>query len=142
MPLHYQKTSIKDLGKKDKEIKNSIASLQKQPNKLMFQKANIQSCLHYFEMDQEYFMQTVENYYTPSTPSSPPSDHSPTPPQFCLDLPFCKLWFQVSYQLYHQTIRGHSVTVPTIHTDWIIIPLILVGEIKQITTPLSLNYIL
>ena len=82
MPLNYEKTLIKELEKK---IKKSIASLEKQLKDLMFEKAHIQSCLDYFETDQEDFMQTVETYHTPSTPaSSPPSlprYHSPMSPQ-------------------------------------------------------------
>ena len=83
MPIHYQETSIKDLERKDKQIKKSIPSLEEQLNELMFEKAHIQSCLDYFQTDQDNFMQAVENYHSPSTPpSSPPSspsDRSPTP---------------------------------------------------------------
>ena len=44
----------------------------------MFEKARIKSCLDYFQTDQDDFMQTVENYHSPSTPpSSPPSSPSP-----------------------------------------------------------------
>ena len=49
----------------------------------MFEKAHIESCLDYFEMDQEDFMQTVETYHTPSTPPSSP----PSPPRDCSTMP-------------------------------------------------------
>ena len=84
MPINYQKTTIKDLERRDKELKKSIASLEKQLDKLNFEKAHIECCLDYFQTDQDNFMETVENYHSTSTPqSSPPSSprsHSPTPP--------------------------------------------------------------
>ena len=84
MPIKYEKTSIKELEEKDKQIKKSITALQNQLKDLMFEKTHIQSCLDYFETDQEDFMKTVETYHTPSTPpSSPPSllrDRSPMAP--------------------------------------------------------------
>ena len=83
MPIHYQKTSIKDLERTDKQIKKSMASLKKELNKLMLEKAHIQSCFNYFQTDQDDFMQTVENYHSSTPPSSPPSsprDRSPMPP--------------------------------------------------------------
>ena len=83
MPDNYKKTTIKDLEKKDKELKKSIISLQKQLEKLNFEKAHIECCLDYFQTEQDDFMETVENYHTTSTPqSSPPSSprsHSPMP---------------------------------------------------------------
>ena len=143
MPIHYQKTSMKDLERKDKQIKKSIASLEKQLNELMFEKAHIQSCLDYFQTDHDDFMQTVENYHSSSTPPSnspsPPRDHSPRHCQFHLDLPFSKVWLLVSYHLYQQTVHGHGVTVPTIPTHCIIVLLVLVGQMKVIMTLLSLN---
>ena len=63
-------------------------------------------------------------------------------PKFCLDLPFCKVWLQVSYQQYHQTICGYVLTIHTVHTEWTIIHIILVGELIQIVTLLSLNHFL
>ena len=84
MPENYKKTKIKDLEKKDKELKKSIISLEKQLEKLNFEKAHIKCCLDYFQTEQDDFMETVENYHTTSTPqSSPPSSprsRSPTPP--------------------------------------------------------------
>ena len=85
MSVHYEKTSIKDLERKDKQIKISIASLEKKLNELMFEKTYIESCLEYFQTNQNNFMQTVENYHSPSTPPSSPRssqsqrDRSPTP---------------------------------------------------------------
>ena len=84
MPQNYKKTTMKDLEKKDKELKKSIISLEKQLEKLNFEKAHIECCLDYFQTEQDNFMETVENYHTTSTPeSSPPSSPrscSPTPP--------------------------------------------------------------
>ena len=84
MPINYQKTTIKCLERKDKELKKLIASLEKKLDKLNFEKAHIESCLDYIQTDQDDFMQTVENYHFTSTPqSSPPSSprsRSPTPP--------------------------------------------------------------
>ena len=84
MPENYKKTTIKDLEKKDKELKTSIISLEKQLEKLNYEKAHIKCCLDYFQTEQDNFMETVENYHTTSTPqSSPPSSPrscSPTPP--------------------------------------------------------------
>ena len=84
MPKNFEKTTIKDLEKKDKELKKSIISLERQLEKLNFEKAHIKYCLDYFQTEQDDFMETVENYHTTSTPqSSPPSSprsHSPTPP--------------------------------------------------------------
>ena len=84
MPENYKKTAIKDLEKKDTELKKSIISLERQLEKLNFEKAHIECCLDYFQMEQDDFMETVENYHTTSTPqSSPPSSprsRSPMPP--------------------------------------------------------------
>ena len=77
MPENYKKTTIKDLEKKDKELKKSIISLERQLEKLNFEKAHIECCLDYFQTEQDNFMETVENYHTTSTP---PSSRSPTPP--------------------------------------------------------------
>ena len=72
------------MEKKDKELKKSIASLEKQLEKLNFEKAHIKYCLDYFQTEQDNFMETVENYHSTTTPqSSPPSSprsHSPMPP--------------------------------------------------------------
>ena len=85
MPKNYKKTTIKGLEKKDKELKKSIISLEKQLEKLNFEKAHIECCLDYFQIEQDNFMETVENYHTTSTPqSNPPSSprsrsHTPLP---------------------------------------------------------------
>ena len=69
------------MEKRDKEIKKSIASLQKQLEKLNFEKAHIECCLDYFQTDQDDFMETMENYLSTSTPQSspPPSPKSRSP---------------------------------------------------------------
>ena len=83
MPDNYQKTTNKDLEKKDKELKKSIASLEKQLEKLNFEKAHIECCLDYFQTEQDDFMETVEKYHSTSTPQSSPSSsprsYSPMP---------------------------------------------------------------
>ena len=133
-PIIIKKTTIKDLEKRDKELNKSIASLLKQLDKLNFEKAKIECCLDYFQTDQDNFMETVENYHATSTPQSspPPSpkSHSPVPLPVCLDLPFSKVWLQVSYHLYQQTIHGHGVTIPSIPTHFIILPLVVVGQMN------------
>ena len=77
--LHLNSSAVNNSS-----AKKSIASLEKQLNELMFEKAHIQSCLDYFQTDQDNFMQTVETYHSPSTPPSsppsPPRDRSPMPP--------------------------------------------------------------
>ena len=83
MPENYKKTTIKDLEKKDKELKKSIISLERQLEKLNFEKAHIECCLDYFQMEQDNFMETVENYHTTSTPQSSP----PSSPRSCSPLP-------------------------------------------------------
>ena len=50
--------------------------------------------------------------------------------QFCLDLPFSNVWPQVSYQLYQRTIHGHGVTMISVPTHFIILTLVLVGQIN------------
>ena len=81
MPINYQKTTIKDLERKDKELKKLIASLEKKLDKSNFEKAHIESCLDYFQTNQDNFIQTMENYHSTSTPqSSPPSSPRSRPP--------------------------------------------------------------
>ena len=79
-----RKQQLRTWKKIDKELKKSIISLERQLEKLNFEKAHIECCLDYFQMEQDDFMETVENYHTTSTPqSSPPSSprsHSPMPP--------------------------------------------------------------
>ena len=83
MPINYQKTTIKDLERRDKELKKSIAILEKQLDKLNFEKAHIKCCLDYFQTNEDDFMETVENYHSTSThhssPPSSPRSHSPMP---------------------------------------------------------------
>ena len=78
-----KKQQLRTWKKKDNELKKSIISLERQLEKLNFEKAHIECCLDYFQTEQDNFMETVENYHTTSTPqSSPPSSpssHSPTP---------------------------------------------------------------
>ena len=50
--------------------------------------------------------------------------------QFHLDLPFSNVWPQVSYHLYQRTIHGHGVTIRPIPTYFIILPLVLVGQMN------------
>ena len=108
----------------------------------MFEKAHIQSCLDYFQTDQDDFMQTVK-IITP--PLLPPVLHLhqgialQCHHQFCLDIPFSKVWLLVSYHLYQQTIHGHSVTIPTIPTHCIIVPLVKIGQMNVIMTLLFQN---
>ena len=80
MPNNYKKTTIKDLEKRDKELKKSIASLQKQLEKLNYEKAHIECCLDYFQTDQDNFM---ENYHYTSTAQSSP----PPSPKSCSPMP-------------------------------------------------------
>ena len=80
---NYKKTTIKYLEKKDKELKKSIISLERQLEKLNFEKAHIECCLDYFQMEQDDFMGTVENYHTTSTPQSSP----PSSPRSCSPMP-------------------------------------------------------
>ena len=58
--------------------------------------------------------------------------------QFCLDLHFSNVWPQVSYQLYQRTIHGHGVTMISVPTHFIILTLVLVGQMNW--TLLSPNF--
>ena len=135
MPENYKKTTIKDLEKKDKELKKSIISREKQLEKLNFEKAHIECCLDYFQTEQDNFMEIVENYHTTSTPqSSPPSSprsHSLTPlpvlprPSFlqCMATSFLS-----SVPVDNSWSR--CVTIRPIATHFIILPLVLVGQMN------------
>ena len=50
--------------------------------------------------------------------------------QFHLDLPFSNVWPQVSYQLYQRTIHGHGVTMIPVPTHFIILTLVLIGQMN------------
>ena len=137
-PFIIKKTSIKDLERKDKQIKKSKASLEIQLNKLMFEKAHIQS----FFKPTKMISCKQWKIITPSL-LLPPVLHLhqgitlKCHCQFHLDLPFSKVWLVVSYHLYQQTIHGHGVTVPTVPTHCIIVPLVMVGQMNVIMTLFS-----
>ena len=76
MPRKYEKTSTKDLKKKDKELQTKKISVQRQLQKLLNNKAHIECSLDYFETDQYDFMNTLE---TNSTPPSEPDERAPSP---------------------------------------------------------------
>ena len=112
IPRKYEKTSTKDLKKKDKELTKKIISVQRQLQKLLNDKAHIECCLDCFETDQDDFMNTLE---TNSTPPSEPDKRAPSPPPPPVPpqnlFHYGNIWVRLSLQLYQQIMSGHAVTV-------------------------------
>ena len=118
MPRKYEKTSTKDLKKKDKELTKKIISVQRQLQKLLNDKAHIECCLDYFQTDQDDFMNTLE---TNSTPPSEPDKRAPSPPPLPVPPRSVSLWEHLGSTLIaalptdNEWSRGHGSSHGTYH---------------------------
>ena len=82
VPQVYQKTSLKEMEKRQKKLNKEITKLEKQLIKLNLEKDQLASCADFFETDPEDFIKQVETYSTCSTSSDDEEtkDTSSTPP--------------------------------------------------------------
>ena len=123
MPRKYEKTSTKDLKKKDKELQKKIISVQRQLQKLLNDKAHIECCLDYFQTDQDDFMNTLETNSTP--PSEPePDERAPSPPPLPVPPRSVSLWEHLGSTLVaalpkdNEWSRGHGSGHGTYHAGY------------------------